>query len=263
MIIRKSPAEIEQIAASGAILVRTLRLLERQIRPGVTHRRARRGRRALHPLAGRGPDLQGLPRLPGVDLRLAQLDDRARDPRPLRARARRRDLARRRRHARRLGCRRGAHVPGRAGRRARAESARGYRARRCSPASSSASSATASATSRTRSRPRAEGEGLPIVRSLVGHGVGRDMHEDPQIPNFGEPGTGPRLESGMVLAIEPMTTIGSHRRARGRRRLGDLLAGRLAGRALRVHGRDHRRTGRASSRPGTSPTAANGGKRAC
>ncbi len=46
------------------------------------------------------------------------------------------------------------------------------------------------------------------MRSLVGHGVGRDMHEDPQIPNFGEPGTGPRLQEGMVLAIEPMTTAG-------------------------------------------------------
>ena len=52
----------------------------------------------------------------------------------------------------------------------------------------------------------AEGDGLAIVRTLVGHGVGRKMHEDPQIPNFGEAGTGPRLEEGMVLAIEPMTT---------------------------------------------------------
>ena len=52
----------------------------------------------------------------------------------------------------------------------------------------------------------AESRGLAVVRTLVGHGVGRDMHEDPQIPNFGEPGTGPELEEGMVLAIEPMTT---------------------------------------------------------
>ena len=54
----------------------------------------------------------------------------------------------------------------------------------------------------------AESRGLAVVRTLVGHGVGRDMHEDPQIPNFGEPGTGPELEEGMVLAIEPMTTAG-------------------------------------------------------
>jgi methionyl aminopeptidase len=54
----------------------------------------------------------------------------------------------------------------------------------------------------------AEAAGLSIVRSLVGHGVGRSMHEDPQVPNYGKPGKGPLLEEGMVLAIEPMTTSG-------------------------------------------------------
>jgi methionyl aminopeptidase len=57
---------------------------------------------------------------------------------------------------------------------------------------------------------RVEGDGFSIVRSLVGHGVGRDMHEDPQIPNFGDPGTEPRLEEGMVLAVEPMVNAGDH-----------------------------------------------------
>ncbi len=55
----------------------------------------------------------------------------------------------------------------------------------------------------------AEGAGLAVVRSLVGHGVGRSMHEDPQVPNYGRPGKGPLLEEGMVLAIEPMTTVGT------------------------------------------------------
>jgi methionyl aminopeptidase len=55
-----------------------------------------------------------------------------------------------------------------------------------------------------------EANGLSVVRSLVGHGVGREMHEDPQIPNYGEPGTGVALEEGMVLAIEPMVTAGRH-----------------------------------------------------
>ena len=50
--------------------------------------------------------------------------------------------------------------------------------------------------------------GFSIIRSLVGHGIGRDMHEDPQIPNYGEPGKGPELEPGMVLAIEPMVNAG-------------------------------------------------------
>jgi methionyl aminopeptidase len=57
---------------------------------------------------------------------------------------------------------------------------------------------------------RVEEDGLSIVRSLVGHGIGRDMHEDPQIPNFGEPDRGPELEEGMVLAVEPMVTAGRH-----------------------------------------------------
>jgi methionyl aminopeptidase len=53
-----------------------------------------------------------------------------------------------------------------------------------------------------------EGAGFSVVRSLVGHGVGRTYHEDPQIPNFGEPGRGPELLPGMTLAIEPMITAG-------------------------------------------------------
>jgi methionyl aminopeptidase len=57
---------------------------------------------------------------------------------------------------------------------------------------------------------RVEVDGFSVIRSLVGHGVGRDMHEDPQIPNFGEPGTGPELSAGMVLAIEPMVNAGKH-----------------------------------------------------
>ena len=57
---------------------------------------------------------------------------------------------------------------------------------------------------------RVEADGLSVVRSLVGHGIGRDMHEDPQIPNYGPPGKGVRLEEGMVLAIEPMVTAGRH-----------------------------------------------------
>src|SRR5918996_3894712 len=56
---------------------------------------------------------------------------------------------------------------------------------------------------------RVEVDGLSVIRSLVGHGIGRDMHEDPQIPNYGEPGRGPELEAGMVLAIEPMVNAGS------------------------------------------------------
>jgi methionyl aminopeptidase len=51
-------------------------------------------------------------------------------------------------------------------------------------------------------------EGLSVIRTLVGHGIGREMHEEPQVPNFGEAGKGPELEEGMVLAIEPMVNAG-------------------------------------------------------
>jgi methionyl aminopeptidase len=55
-----------------------------------------------------------------------------------------------------------------------------------------------------------EAAGFSVVRSLVGHGVGKEMHEDPQIPNYGDPGRGPRLEEGMVFAIEPMVDAGAY-----------------------------------------------------
>ena len=54
----------------------------------------------------------------------------------------------------------------------------------------------------------AEAHGFSVVQSMVGHGVGREMHEDPQVPNFGPPGQGPELRDGMVLAIEPMVNVG-------------------------------------------------------
>ena len=55
---------------------------------------------------------------------------------------------------------------------------------------------------------RVEEDELSVIRTLVGHGIGRNMHEDPQIPNFGDPGKGPELGEGMVLAIEPMVNAG-------------------------------------------------------
>jgi methionyl aminopeptidase len=54
-----------------------------------------------------------------------------------------------------------------------------------------------------------ESQGFSVVREYVGHGIGRGLHEDPQIPNFGTPGQGPRLKPGMVLAIEPMVNQGA------------------------------------------------------
>lgn len=55
-----------------------------------------------------------------------------------------------------------------------------------------------------------EAHGYSVVREFVGHGVGRSMHEDPQVPNYGKPGRGPRIKAGMCLAIEPMVNMGKH-----------------------------------------------------
>ncbi|HAS17099.1 MAG TPA: type I methionyl aminopeptidase [Nitrospiraceae bacterium] len=55
-----------------------------------------------------------------------------------------------------------------------------------------------------------EGAGYSVVRDFVGHGIGRSLHEEPPVPNYGEPGKGPRLKAGMVLAIEPMVNMGGH-----------------------------------------------------
>jgi methionyl aminopeptidase len=55
-----------------------------------------------------------------------------------------------------------------------------------------------------------ESAGMSVVRTLVGHGIGRSMHEDPQVPNYGRPGEGAVLKAGMVLAIEPMVNAGAH-----------------------------------------------------
>lgn len=55
-----------------------------------------------------------------------------------------------------------------------------------------------------------EANGYSVVRDYVGHGIGSHMHEEPQVPNFGKPGRGPRLKPGMTLAIEPMVNLGTH-----------------------------------------------------
>jgi methionyl aminopeptidase len=58
---------------------------------------------------------------------------------------------------------------------------------------------------------RVEKDGFSVVRDLVGHGIGTRLHEEPAVPNFGNPGTGILLEEGMTLAIEPMVNAGTHR----------------------------------------------------
>ena len=89
----------------------------------------------------------------------------------------------------------------------------------------------------------AEGNGYGVLRDYVGHGVGRAMHEDPNVPNYGKKGRGVKLQAGMVIAIEPMIKLGSNRVHTGADRR------RSARRALREHDRHHQRRPR-DSHPG-------------
>ena len=205
MIIRKSAAEIDRIAASGAILVRTLSLLERQIRPGVTtadldaaaerYIRSQGGEPTFKGYRGFPASICASPNsmivhgIPGpyalergdiisLDVGVT-LDGWVSDAARTFAVGAITPLARKLLE----GTERSLHA-------GIEQCVAGNRLGDVSHAI----------------QVSAEGDGLAIVRTLVGHGVGRKMHEDPQIPNFGEAGTGPRLEEGMVLAIEPMTT---------------------------------------------------------
>ena len=62
----------------------------------------------------------------------------------------------------------------------------------------------------------AESKGYSVVREYTGHGIGREMHEEPQVPNFGQQGTGPVLKKGMTFALEPMLNIGGWRTSLGK-----------------------------------------------
>ena len=93
-----------------------------------------------------------------------------------------------------------------------------------------------------------EAHGYSVVREFVGHGIGTSLHEEPQVPNYGEPGHGPRLVEGMVLAIEPMVSMGKPGCEGASRWLDGGHARRQPGRALRAFGGGHRgRTARAES----------------
>ena len=206
-IILKTPEQIEEMAVAGAIQARCLKVLRAKVRAGVTTARPRSGRRTLHHLArGRAvvPRLSGLPRL---DLRLAELDGGPRDPRP--HELKRGDII-----SIDVGVTKNGWV---------ADAAITVGVGEVTPIARKLLATTEAAlhAAVAEVRPgnhvgdvsnavqrRVEADGLSIIRSLVGHGVGRDMHEDPQVPNYGEPGRGPELEPGMVLAIEPMVNAG-------------------------------------------------------
>ena len=182
MIVKKTPEQIEQMAAAGAIQARCLRMLRSKCRPGVTTAELDEAAHRFILSQGAEPSFLGYRGFPGsicaspnsmvVHGIPGQYELKRGDVTP---------VARRLLNSTRAAlfdaveqCRAGNHL-------------------------GDISSAV---------QGKVESSGFSIIRSLVGHGIGRDMHEDPQIPNYGEPGRGPTLEPGMVLAIEPMVNAG-------------------------------------------------------
>ena len=209
MIIRKSPEEIAKIAAAGDILVRTLKLLESKVRPGVTTGELDKAAETFIRSQGAEPAFKGYRGFPGSIC--ASPNSMVVHGIPGAYELERGDVI-----SIDVGVIKDGWV---------ADAARTFPVGPVTPIARKLLDVTqrslfegiaeAKPGNRLGDISHAiqtvvEGEGLAIVRSLVGHGIGRDMHEDPQIPNFGEPGRGPLLEEGMVLAIEPMVTAGRH-----------------------------------------------------
>jgi methionyl aminopeptidase len=207
VIIKKTPAEIEKIAAAGSILVATLDLLESKIRPGVRTDELDAAAERFIRSQGAVPSFKGYRGFPGSICASPNSMVVHGIPGPY-------QLGRGDIISLDVGVTRDGWV---------ADAARTFPVGWIAPPTRNLLRATEAAlhagVEQCRAGNRlgdvshaiqqvAEDAGLSIVRSLVGHGVGRDMHEDPQVPNFGEPGRGPLLEEGMVLAIEPMTTAG-------------------------------------------------------
>jgi methionyl aminopeptidase len=209
VIIKKSPEEIEKMAAAGEILVRTMNLLAGKIRPGVTTSELDLAAERFIRSQGAEPAFKGYRGFPGSictspnsmivhgipgSYKLDRGDILSVD----------------------IGVVRDGWV---------ADAARTFPVGPISPVARKLLNTTEEALFLAVEQCRAgnrlgdvshavqahvEAAGLSVVRTLVGHGIGRSMHEEPQIPNHGEPGTGILLEEGMVLAVEPMVTAGRH-----------------------------------------------------
>ncbi|HEY8004435.1 MAG TPA: type I methionyl aminopeptidase, partial [Phenylobacterium sp.] len=207
MIVKKSPQEIEKMAAAGAVLVATMELLHGKIRPGVRTSELDLAAERFIRSRGAVPTFKGYRGFPGSIC--ASPNAMVVHGIPGRYRLKGGDI---------VSVDIGVTLDGWV-----ADAARTFAVGEIGPVQQNLLAATRQAlyagVEQCRAGNRmgdvshaiqlvAEDAGLSVVRSLVGHGVGRSMHEDPQVPNYGSPGKGPLLEEGMVLAIEPMTTAG-------------------------------------------------------
>src|SRR5205823_579085 len=209
LIIRKTPEEVAKIAAAGEVLVRTLRLLEGKVRPGVTTAELDAAAERFIRSQGAEPAFKGYRGFPGSIC--ASPNSMVVHGIPGPYRLQRGDII-----SIDVGVIKDGWV---------ADAARTFPVGSVTPIASKLRDVTEQdvfdAVEQCRPGRRrgdvsnavqatVEEAGLSVVRSLVGHGIGRSMHEEPQIPNYGEPGRGPKLEEGMVLAVEPMVNAGRH-----------------------------------------------------
>jgi methionyl aminopeptidase len=209
MIVKKSPAEIDKMAAAGEILVRTLELLGSKVREGVTTGDLDEAAEKYIRSQGATPAFKGYRGFPGSIC--ASPNSMVVHGIPGPYVLQRGDVI-----SLDVGVVKDGWV---------ADAARTFPVGPVSPVAGKLLDVTRASLfdAVEQCRPgnrlgdvshavqeRVESEGLSVVRSLVGHGIGREMHEEPQIPNYGDPGKGPRLEEGMVLAVEPMVNAGRH-----------------------------------------------------
>lgn len=206
-IIKKTPEQIDQMAAAGDVLVKTMALIQSKIRPGVTTMELDQAAEKFIRSQGCEPAFKGYRGFPGSIC--ASPNSMVVHGIPGKYTLERGDIL-----SVDIGVVKGGWV---------ADAARTFPVGPISPIAQKLLAVTEESLMRAvpQCRPGnhlgdvshaiqeyVEANGFSIIRTLVGHGVGRDMHEDPQVPNYGRPGRGPLLEEGMVLAIEPMTTAG-------------------------------------------------------
>jgi methionyl aminopeptidase len=209
VIIKKSPAEIDQMAAAGDVLVRCMDLLASKVRPGVTTGELDEAAERFIRSQGATPAFKGYRGFPGSIC--ASPNHMVVHGIPGNFKLRRGDVL-----SVDIGVIKDGWV---------ADAARTFPVGDVSPVAAKLLEVTEQALHKAAEQCRpgnrlgdvghavqshVEANGFSVVRSLVGHGIGRSMHEDPQIPNYGPAGKRELLEEGMVLAVEPMTTAGRH-----------------------------------------------------
>jgi methionyl aminopeptidase len=209
MIIKKSPDDIDRMAAAGDVLVRTMNLLAGKVRPGVSTRDLDKAAEKFILSQGCEPAFKGYRGFPGSICASPNSMIVHGIPGPYKLE--RGDII-----SIDIGVVRDGWV---------ADAARTFPVGPVTPVASKLLNVTEHSLYQAVEQCRAgnrlgdvshavqqhvEDAGFSIVRTLVGHGVGRSMHEEPQVPNYGRAGTGITLEEGMVIAVEPMVTAGRH-----------------------------------------------------